>query len=130
MPRAPAGTPPRPPRPLRPRRYYRPEETYDELAQTIRALAADDARVVLAYMVRHGHEHTFAELLTGGGSVAPRAAGTGPGSEVLFEVAGRNAADDASRAEPSHATRVVELRRSNLAARGSRGSLDPAAALR
>ena len=43
--------------------YYKPEETYDDLARTIRALAADEARVVLSYVERHGREHTFVERL-------------------------------------------------------------------
>ena len=90
--------------------YYKPEETYDALAQTIRALAAPAARVVLAYMVRHGHEHTFADLLITGGAVLP---GSSAESDVgpLFEVVGRNAADEASRTAATHATRVVELQR-------------------
>ena len=43
---------------------YYPPETYGALAQTIRALAAADGAVVLAYRVRHGDEHDFVELLT------------------------------------------------------------------
>ena len=45
--------------------YYRPD-TYGALAATIRALAAADGAVVLAYRVRHGDEHGFVELLTRG----------------------------------------------------------------
>ena len=50
--------------------YYKPEETYKEMASTIRALAAADCRVILTYMVRHGHEHTFIDdYLLGDGGV-------------------------------------------------------------
>ena len=47
--------------------YYNPEETYDALAWTIRTLAAESARVVLAYMVRHGQEHALVDMLISGG---------------------------------------------------------------
>ena len=43
--------------------YYKPEETYDDLAQAIRALAAAEARVVISYVERHGREHTFIDRL-------------------------------------------------------------------
>lgn len=94
--------------------YYKPEETYDSLAETIRALAAPDARVVLAYMVRHGHEHTFCDLLETGGRVecaSPRAADALPPAPapMLFDVVGRNAADEFSLTAASHAPRVVEF---------------------
>ena len=118
--------------------YYKPEETYDALATTIRTLAAPNATVILAYMVRHGHEHGFVDLLVSGGTVASNnnnlvdggsvasggsaaqqdAEGSAPEEEAegeravpRFEVVSRNAADLASQTAASHATRVVELRR-------------------
>lgn len=109
--------------------YYKPEETYDALATTIRSLAAPDATVILAYMVRHGHEHQFVDLLVSGSSVAQQAGaepeeeeendgeangngnGNGNYGVPLFDVVSRNAADVASPTTASHATRVVELRR-------------------
>ena len=49
--------------------YYEPSETYRSLADSIRALAAPAATVVLAFKERHGRERTFARWLTeeGGG---------------------------------------------------------------
>ena len=104
--------------------YYKPEETYDALATTIRSLSSPNATVVLAYMVRHGHEHSFVDLLVTGNSVVPQATdiveeaneeeAEGTRRRVpQFEVASRNAADLASPTTASHATRVVhvELRR-------------------
>ena len=98
--------------------YYKPEETYDALAKTIRTLAATDAQVILAYMVRHGHEHTFADLLVTGGAVLPATPAATPKSSgalsvPLFEVVGRNAADEALLTTATHATRVVQLQRSH-----------------
>ena len=61
-------------------------------------------------MVRHGHEHTFVELLCTGGTAAGGAADEAR-AVPRFEVVSRNAADEASLETPSHATRVVELRR-------------------
>ena len=75
---------------------YYPPDTYGALAETIRAVAAAHASVVLSYRVRHGHEHTFVDLLRDGGT---------------FECTLRGAADEASLSAPSHATRVVELSR-------------------
>ena len=91
--------------------YYRPEETYDDLAATIRALAAKDSRILLSYMVRHGMEYTFIDLLTTGQSLGtPLSMGSGA-EPPTFEVVGENAADGFSRSAASHATRLVELRR-------------------
>ena len=91
--------------------YYRPEETYDDLAATIRALAATNSRILLSYMVRHGMEYTFIDLLTSGQSLGtPLSMGSGA-EPPTFEVVGENAADGFSRSAASHATRLVELRR-------------------
>ena len=101
--------------------YYKPEETYDTLAATIRALAAADARVILSYRVRHGMEHTFVDLLTKGGTVVDAAAAAAAAAAAdaassrapppMFEIVYTNAANEASLSEASHATRLVELRR-------------------
>ena len=93
--------------------YYRPEDTYDDLATTIRTLASADATVVLSYMVRHGEEHLFAELLASGGAIANSSESL-QGDAVerpQFDIVHRNAADEASLSLPTHATRVVELQR-------------------
>ena len=74
--------------------YYEPESTYAELAVTIRSLAAPEASIILSYVVRHGQEHSFVNMLL----------------EHDFECVGRSAADDFSLNEPTHAPRVVELR--------------------
>jgi predicted nicotinamide N-methyase len=102
--------------------YYNPEDTYDALAWTIRTLAAESARVVLAYMVRHGQEHALVDMLISGGHAggpcgrAARAhhdAESGEGEVKMvprFELLGQNAAEEFSRtAINSHAPRVVEL---------------------
>lgn len=84
---------------------YYPQSTYAALATTIRALAADDAAVVLSYRVRHGLEHTFIDrLLYAEGAADP------PFDGPIFECVARGAADAASLSSPSFATRVVELR--------------------
>ena len=90
--------------------YYRPEQTYDALASTIRALAAADAQIVLGYMVRHGSEERFVDLLTSGGTINGDAA-RDDDAVPRFEVVWRNAADEFSRTAATHAPRVVELRR-------------------
>ena len=100
--------------------YYKPEETYDTLAYTIRELAADGARGVLSYMVRHGAEHTFVDLLESGsalgcmdsqGSIESDSEQQ-PTSQVVFNVVYRNAADEFSRTDTqTFAPRIVELER-------------------
>lgn len=91
--------------------YYDPDDTYDKLALTLRALVSSsvDATIVLSYRVRHGAEHTFLERL-----LRPAAPGLDDdNSGAPFECVGRGAADAASLSEPSFATRVVELRRAH-----------------
>lgn len=86
--------------------YYKPEDTYAGLAATIRALAAAEARVAISYMVRHGREHSFVDLLRagGGGDGGPRFELVGGG-----DVAGEHAERECLAAAPLNATRVVEL---------------------
>ncbi len=91
--------------------YYKPEQTYEALATTIRALAAADAAVVLSYRVRHGEEHTFVDALTSvGHSGGDGGEGGKGGASVHFELAQRGAADLASLSQATQATRVVEMR--------------------
>ena len=78
---------------------YYPPETYGALVDTIRGLAAPDATVIIAYVVRHGKEHTFVDLLT---------EATAEG--VQFEHVVRRSTRRNAPSAPSHASRVVELR--------------------
>lgn len=103
--------------------YYTEPQVHEALAETVRTLAKrDGASVVVAYKVRHGHEHTFLRRLAAHGfervvrSNAPGPSGGGPsgggpsGGGPSGDGEGGGLGDDLEQA-PRNAIRVVELRR-------------------
>ena len=92
--------------------YYKPEETYDALARTVRWLAADDCSLIFSWRVRHGDEHRFVDdfLLQMHEKYKREGAEGSALDGPQFEIVDDGRANEASQTEASHATRVVELR--------------------
>jgi len=112
--------------------YYTEPEIHEALADTVRTLAKrEGASVVVAYKVRHGHEHTFFRRLTagragedddggggGGGfervvrsSTAPSSECVGPSGDGGGDGHGGGGGGGDLELAPRNAIRVVELRR-------------------